>query len=104
MATLFQFGVSYYSDLKKDGKVSINVAKKIQKTVPVAVKNFEPFIRYHSFSNINFKVILMVEKFVDKYLHFWFWWLTKVEEFIYYREENNGYNIYKAKGKKTKVI
>ena len=57
-------------DLDKVEKVTIDVAKTIQKTVPGAVKTFEPFIRYHTFgdSNINFSVILRVEKFVDKYL------------------------------------
>ena len=70
MAALVQVGVAYESDLKKVEKVTIDVAKKIQKTIPGAVKNFEPFIRYHTFgdSNINFTVILRVEKFVDKYL------------------------------------
>ena len=70
MAALVQVGVAYESDLKKVEKVTIDVAKKIQKTIHGAVKNFEPFIRYHTFgdSNINFTVILRVEKFVDKYL------------------------------------
>lgn len=70
MAALVQCGVSYESDLKKVEKVTTEVAIKIQKTVPGAVKNFEPFIRYHTFcdSNINFTVILRVENFVDRYL------------------------------------
>ena len=35
-----------------------------------AVKDFEPFIRYHTFgdSNINFSIILRVQAFVDKYV------------------------------------
>ncbi len=70
MAALVQAGVAYESDLKKVEKVTIDVAKRIQKAIPGAVKTFEPFIRYHTFgdSNINFTVILRVEKFVDKYL------------------------------------
>lgn len=70
MAALVQVGVAYGSDLKNVEKVTVSVAKKIQKTVVGAVKTFEPFIRYHTFgdSNINFTVILRVEKFVDKYL------------------------------------
>ena len=70
MAALVQVGVDYGSDLKKVEKVTVDVARKIQKTVPGAVENFEPFIRYHTFadSNINFTVILRVKEFVDKYL------------------------------------
>lgn len=70
MAVLVQCGVAYQSDLKKVEEVTIDVAKKIQKTVPGAVKDFVPFIRYHTFgdSNINFTVILRGEKFVDRYL------------------------------------
>lgn len=70
MAALVQCGVAYSSDLEKVEKVTIDVARKIQKTVPGAVKTFDPFIRYHTFgdSNINFSVILRVEKFVDKYM------------------------------------
>ncbi len=70
MSVVLQCGVSYGSDLKKVEKVTINTAKKIQSTVIGAVKNFEPFIRYHTFgdSNINFSIILRIEKYVDKYL------------------------------------
>lgn len=70
MAALVQVGVAYDSDLKKVEKVTVEVAEKVQKTIPGAVKTFKPFIRYHTFadSNINFSVILRVEKFVDKYL------------------------------------
>lgn len=70
MSVVFQCGVAYDSDLKKVERVTIDVAKKIQKSVEGAVKDFEPFIRYHTFgdSNINFSIILRVKKFVDKYL------------------------------------
>ncbi len=70
MAALVEVGVDYGSDLKKVEKVTVEVAMKIQKKVPGAVKNFTPFIRFHTFgdSNINFTVILRVEKFVDQYL------------------------------------
>lgn len=70
MAALVQCGVAYSSDLKKVEEATIDVARKIQKTIQGAVKTFEPFIRYHTFgdSNINFTIILRVEKFVDKYL------------------------------------
>ncbi|MFH1774641.1 MAG: mechanosensitive ion channel domain-containing protein, partial [Methanobacteriota archaeon] len=70
MAVVLQCGVSYDSGLEKVERVTVEVAREMQKTVPGAVKNFEPFIRYHTFgeSNINFSIILRVEKFVDQYL------------------------------------
>lgn len=70
MAALVQVGIDYGSDLKKVEKITVDVARKIQKTVEGAVEDFEPFIRYHTFadSNINFTVILRVKEFVDKYL------------------------------------
>jgi len=57
-------GVAYDSDLKKVEKVSLEVAKKIQETVPGAVKDFEPIFRYKEFgdSNINFLTILRIEE------------------------------------------
>lgn len=70
MSVVVQCGVDYTSDLEKVEKVTIETAKKIQKNVQGAVKDFEPFIRYHTFgdSNINFSIILRVQTFVDKYL------------------------------------
>ncbi len=57
-------GVAYESDLKKVEKVTLQVAKEIQKTVPGAVKDFEPIFRYREFgdSNINFIIIIRVEE------------------------------------------
>ncbi|NIM02844.1 mechanosensitive ion channel [bacterium] len=70
MSIVLQCGVDYGSDLEKVEKVTVDVARKIQQTVPGAVKTFEPFIRYHTFgdSNINFSIILRVEEFVARYL------------------------------------
>ncbi len=70
MGVVIQCGVAYTSDLDQVEKVTIETAKKIQKTIAGAVKEFGPFIRYHTFgdSNINFSIILRVETFVDKYL------------------------------------
>lgn len=70
MAALVQVGVDYGSDLKHVEKVTVEVARQVQKTVPGAVPDFEPFIRYHTFgdNNIGFTVILRVKEFVDKYL------------------------------------
>ena len=69
-AALVDCGVAYTSDLDRVEQVTVEVARHIQKTVPGAVKDFVPFIRYNKFgdSNINFTVILRVEKVVDKYL------------------------------------
>lgn len=70
MATLVQVGVAYSSDLEKVERVTIDVGKKVLKKVTGGVPEFEPFIRYHTFSDfsINFTVILRVKEFVDKYL------------------------------------
>jgi small-conductance mechanosensitive channel len=69
MACLVQVRVSYDSDLEKVERVTIEVAKEILSKVPGGVKDFQPFIRYHTFSDfsINFTVILRVNEFVDKY-------------------------------------
>src|SRR3989344_1457283 len=70
MSVLMQVSVSYESDLEKVEKVTVDVAKKMQKTVIGAVTDFEPFIRFHTFgeSGIGFSVILRVNEFVDQYL------------------------------------
>lgn len=56
-------GVSYESDLKKVEEVTVDVARTIQKTIPGAVKDFDPFIRYRKFSdsNIEFRAVLRAE-------------------------------------------
>jgi small-conductance mechanosensitive channel len=68
MATVIQCGVSYTSDLKKVEDVTVEVAKHIQNTVAGAVKDYKPSLRYSAFgdSNINFSVIMRVEKFSDR--------------------------------------
>ena len=87
MACLVQVGVSYDSDLEKVERVTIDVAKRVLERVTGGVPEFEPFIRYHTFSDfsINFTVILRAKEYVDRYL------LT--HEFVKelhkrYREEN----------------
>lgn len=69
-AALVQCGVAYTSDLRHVERVTNEVAKQIQQTVPGAVKEFEPFIRYNTFgdSNINFTIILRVQQTVDRFL------------------------------------
>lgn len=58
-------GVSYNSNLEKVEKVTVEIAKKIQKTAPGAIKNFEPYLRFHTFgeSNIIFSIYLRIENF-----------------------------------------
>lgn len=70
MAVLVQVGVSYQSDLERVERVTIEVAKEVLQQVEGGVKEFEPFIRYHTFSDfsINFTVILRAEEYVHKYL------------------------------------
>jgi small-conductance mechanosensitive channel len=70
MAVLVQVGVSYESDLAKVEKVTIDVGKEVMREVSGGVAEFEPFIRYHTFSDfsINFTVILRAKEFVDQYL------------------------------------
>ena len=69
-------GVSYDSDLKKVEKVTLDVAKNMQKTVDGAIKNFQPFVLFNAFgdSNINFTVVLRAKNISDRY--------TLVHEFI----------------------
>ncbi|MBI2167721.1 MAG: mechanosensitive ion channel family protein [Candidatus Omnitrophica bacterium] len=70
LAALVQVGVHYASDLEKVERITIEVAREIQKRVQGAVPSFEPFIRYHTFgeSSVNFTVILRVREFTDQYL------------------------------------
>lgn len=70
LAVLVQVGVSYQSDLERVERVTIEVAKQVLQEVEGGVKEFEPFIRYHTFSDfsINFTVILRAKEYVHKYL------------------------------------
>ncbi|MBI4549675.1 MAG: mechanosensitive ion channel family protein [Candidatus Omnitrophica bacterium] len=70
IAVLVQVGVSYDSDLSKVETVTIEVAQEVMKTVPGAVAEFAPFIRYHTFneSSIDFTVIMRAKEFTDQYL------------------------------------
>lgn len=70
MAVLVQVGVHYASDLAHVEKVTMEVGKQTLQEVSGGVKEFDPFIRYHTFdsSSINFTVILRCKEFVDNYL------------------------------------
>lgn len=70
VAVLVQVGVSYESDLEKVERVTIEVARDVMREVKGGIPEFEPFIRYHTFSDfsINFTVVLRCQDFVDQYL------------------------------------
>jgi small-conductance mechanosensitive channel len=67
LAVLVPVGVAYDSDLEKVDKVTSEVAKEVLQTTPGAIAGFEPFIRYHTFSDssIDFTVILRAREFTD---------------------------------------
>jgi len=56
--------------LEKVESITIDVAKKVVKEYPGAVRDFKPFIRYKEFgdSNINFSVIMRIKEFKDQYV------------------------------------
>lgn len=70
VAVLVNLGVSYGSDLEHVERITVEVAREIQKSVEGAVAEFEPFIRYNNFgeSSIDFTVILRARLFVSNYL------------------------------------
>jgi small-conductance mechanosensitive channel len=69
-AVLVGVGVSYASDLSRVEQITVEVAREIQRDVPGAVPQFEPFIRYHAFadSSVSFNVILRAHEVVDQHL------------------------------------
>ena len=70
LAVVVEVGVHYESDLEKVERITCAVAKEVLQTVPGALPDFNPFIRYHSFAecSINFSVILRAREFVDNFL------------------------------------
>ena len=64
ITALVQCKVALGSDLKKVEQVTVEAARQMLQTVAGAVKGFEPFVRYHSFSDnsINFTVVLKGRK------------------------------------------
>lgn len=63
-------GVGYSNDLEKVEKLTLEVAKKTQSKKKHGVPDYEPAFRYYKFgdSNINFKVILQADKYVNHHL------------------------------------
>ncbi len=70
IAVLVEVGVGYGSDLEKVEELTVQTAKEIMAKTEGGIKNFEPFIRYHTFgeAGIKFTTILRGEEFVSQYL------------------------------------
>ena len=70
IAVLVEVGVGYGSDLEKVEQLTVQTAKEIMAKTEGGIKNFEPFIRYHTFgeAGIKFTTILRGEEFVSQYL------------------------------------
>jgi small-conductance mechanosensitive channel len=70
LSLVIPVSVSYESDLEKVEKITIEVAKEVMKDVPGGVPDFEPFIRYNTFSEsgIGFNVILRVREVTDQFI------------------------------------
>jgi len=70
LSVVVDCGVAYGSNLNKVERIVLEVAKKVVSTVPGAVKEFEPFVRFKSFgdSNINFSVTLKAKTLEDSSL------------------------------------
>jgi len=62
-------GVHYDSDLEHVEKVTLEVAREVQASVPGADRTHEPRIRYNEFggSSINFRTVLAVEEYYSNY-------------------------------------
>lgn len=69
-AVLVQVGVGYDEDLARVEAVAIDVARTVHATVDGAVRNFDPFVRFHTFgdSSVNFTMIMRAQQFTDSYL------------------------------------
>ena len=63
-------GVAYDSDLARVERVTLEVARQVLQSVPGAVAQFEPLIRYHTLGEfgVNFTVLLRAKSFLDQSL------------------------------------
>lgn len=63
-------GVSYNSDLDKVERVAVEVATELQKTIPEAVSDFEPFVRFQKFgdSSIDLSVFMRSREFGGQFI------------------------------------
>jgi len=70
MAVIVPVRVDYESDLEKVEEIVTKVAKETLSSVRGGERDFEPFIRYSSFSDygIEFSVILRVDEYANQFL------------------------------------
>lgn len=70
LSVLVDLSVSYESDLDRVEALTVQTAKMVLQVTEGAVKEYEPFIRYHTFaeSGIGFSVILRGNEFTSQYL------------------------------------
>ena len=70
LAVVINVGVHYKSDVDQVERVTVDVARQVMRELQAGVKNFEPFIRFHTLGpySIDFSVILRASKFEDTYL------------------------------------
>ncbi|MFN3599327.1 MAG: mechanosensitive ion channel family protein [Aquificaceae bacterium] len=70
LSVIIPVGVSYDSDLEKVERITLEVAREVQKEVESAVQDFEPLVRFFQFGDfsINFNVVLRAKDFPSQYL------------------------------------
>jgi small-conductance mechanosensitive channel len=68
-AVVLTLGVGYGSDLRRVERVTVEVARSVQREIPEADPTHEPFVRYSVFgdSSIDFSVILRARTFTDRW-------------------------------------
>lgn len=68
-AVLVDVGVAYAEDLERTERVTVQTARDVQRSLPEADPDHEPFIRYKSFgdSAIQFTVILRATAYTDRW-------------------------------------
>jgi small-conductance mechanosensitive channel len=69
-SVVMQVGVGYDEDLPRVERITIDVARTVQREVEGAVRDFEPVVRYHTFadSSINFSVTMRGTEFTSGFL------------------------------------